>query len=83
MLPSHAESQSQAATALPTAVDLQGLALPVEMSRSETLNDAETTVKAVNHPLDQHVSLLLVQVPEPDFRALDAPFPSDHLQVFG
>jgi len=83
MPPSHAKRQAQATTALHTAVDLQGLVLPVEMSASETLNRAETTVKTVNHPLNQRVSFLLVQVPEPDFRPPYAPFSPDWLQVLG
>ena len=81
MSPSHAKCQPQATTTLSAAVDLQGFALPIEVPASKTLHHAETTVKTVEHSLNQRVSLLLVQIPEPDFRSPDTPFPSDRLQV--
>ena len=69
MSPSHTKRQPQATTTSDTTVDLQGLVLPVKMPASKTFDYAETTVKTVEHSLNQSVSLLLIQVPKPDFRS--------------
>jgi len=65
--PPHAECQPQATAALHTAVDSQGLALPVEVPASETLDHAEAAVQAVNHP---HV--LVIENGDVETERLDA-----------
>jgi hypothetical protein len=82
MFPAHAELQSKATSALDAIVNSKNLCLPVKSSASEALNDAEATIKTIDHPFDGSVRLTFVDVPEADFVSLKTPSSLQRLKMF-
>lgn len=83
MLPSHTKLQAETFSASDATFNPKRFSLPVKSPARKAFHRAETTVKAIDHPLDQSVANPIREIPEANFIASLNPMALHRQEMLG